>query len=398
VVVVGGGSTGCSIDFHLAKAGRKNCLLVDTAPQLAAGQTRRSTALVRTHYSTEILTKMALSSYRYFKNFGHELPGRTAGYVETGLLVGADEASVKPLMENVAMHRRLGVNSRVMEPEELTSSKIEPMLNAGAFSVVAYEQNAGYAEPSTTTNSFASAAQELGARVLTSTRVTDIVRVHSSQRSLYSVTTSAGTVNCKNVVLATGVWSKPLFEKLGITLPLTISRHPVAIFGRPAEYRGTRPSVFDFPRSAYYKPEGSELLFVGSLAHELDASKNDADPDDYDQGITYEEAADFSESVAAALPTMATQGVYRRGYAGLYDNTPDQHPIIDELSDAGYPGIFCVVGLSGHGFKLAPEFGRIISSLIVEGEFSDYDVSVFRLGRFEDGHQLGGKYHVSTIA
>ena len=378
--------------------GMKNCLLVDMAPQLAAGQTSRSTALVRTHYSSEILTKMALSSYRFFKNFGRELPGRTAGYVETGLLVGADEASVKPLMENVAMHRRLGIDSRVMSPGELENSKVEPLLNAAAFSRVAYEPNAGYAEPSTTAASFASAAQELGARVLTSTHVAEIQRIHSSQRSLYSVTTTAGPVNCNNVVLATGVWSKPLFEKVGIALPLTVARHPVAIFGRPTAYRGTRPCVFDFPRSAYYKPEGNDLLFVGSLAHELDVSGNDSDPDHYDEGITYEEAANFSESVAVAIPTMSADGVYRRGYAGLYDNTPDQHPIIDELSDAGYPGVFCVVGLSGHGFKLAPEFGRIISSKIVKGKFSDYDVSVFRLGRFEDGHLLGGRYHVSTIA
>ncbi len=398
VLVVGGGSTGCSILYHLAKLGLRNCLLVDMAPQLAAGQTSRSTALVRTHYSTEILTRMALSSYRFFRRFGEELPGRGCGYVETGLLVGADEASVKPLRENVAMHRRLGIDSRVMTPDELVDSKIEPELDARAFSILAYEPNAGYAEPSTTAASFASAAQALGAKALTGTTVTNIERVHSSERTLYSVTTTAGVVSCAKMVLATGVWSRPLFARIGLTLPITVARHPVAIFGRPAGYHGIRPFVFDFPRSAYYKPEGEELLFVGSLAHELDASGTDADPDAYDQGITYEEAAAFSESVAIAVPSMASKGVYRRGYAGLYDNTPDQHPIIDEFSDEGYPGIHCVVGLSGHGFKLAPEFGRIISSEIVEGKFSDYDVSVFRLGRFEDGRLLGGKYHVSTIA
>ncbi|MDA4117569.1 MAG: FAD-binding oxidoreductase, partial [Thaumarchaeota archaeon] len=114
VVVVGGGSTGCSILYHLAKTGVSKCLLVDMASQLAAGQTSRSTALVRTHYSTETLTRMALSSYRFFKNFQNELPGGTAGYVETGLLVGADDASVEPLKENVAMYKRLGIDSTVM--------------------------------------------------------------------------------------------------------------------------------------------------------------------------------------------------------------------------------------------------------------------------------------------
>src|SRR5712691_13311626 len=114
-VVVGGGSTGCSILYHLARMGMKKCLLVDMAPQLGAGQTSRSTALVRTHYSTEILTRMALASYRFFKNFAKEVPGGNAGYVETGLLVGAGEAEVKTLLENVAMHKRLGIDSRVMD-------------------------------------------------------------------------------------------------------------------------------------------------------------------------------------------------------------------------------------------------------------------------------------------
>jgi sarcosine oxidase subunit beta len=397
VVVIGGGSTGCSILYHLAKAGIKRALLIDMATQLAAGQTSRSTALVRTHYSTEVLARMALFSYRFFKNFGLELPGRSAGYVETGLLVGADEASVQPLRQNSAMHKGLGIDSRLMMPEELAASGIEPMLDAGAFSLFAYEPNAGYAEPSTTASAFASAAVELGAKVITGTRATKIERAPTPTAGGYSVSTTGGPVRCGRVVIATGVWSKPLFAGLGVDLPLKVSRHPVAVFGRPANYLGTRPVVFDFPRSAYYKPEGSELFFVGTLAQELDASGADADPDAYDQGITFEESADFSMSASAAFPVMATGGTYRRGYAGLYDNTPDQHPIIDELSDRGFPGVYCVVGLSGHGFKLAPEFGRIISSLVAEGRFPDYDVSVFKLGRFEDGRLLGGRYGVSTI-
>jgi sarcosine oxidase subunit beta len=398
VVVIGGGSTGCSTLYHLAKMGAKQPLLVDMAPQLAAGQTSRSTALVRTHYSSEVLTRMALLSYRFFKDFELQLPGHTAGYVETGLIVGADEDSVPALLENAAMHKRLGIDSRIMKPDEMASSQIEPVLNASAFSLFDYEPNAGYAEPSTTAASFASAAVQQGAKVLSGARATSIQRSGSTGDSWYSVETTDGPVRCRNVVIATGVWSGPLFAEMGIEVPLKVSRHPVAIFGRPAKYQGIRPIIFDFPRSAYYKPEGNDLFFAGSLAHDLDASAKDCDPNAYDEGITYEEVAAFSESAAAALPAMAEEGKYRRGYAGLYDNTPDQNPIIDELSSYGYPGVYCVVGLSGHGFKLAPEFGRIVSSLISQGKFSDYDVSVFNLRRFKDGRPLRGKYRVSTIA
>jgi sarcosine oxidase subunit beta len=404
VIVVGGGSTGCSILYNLAKRGIGNSLLIDRAGQLAAGQTSRSTALVRTHYSSEILTKMALRSYRFFREFERELPGYRAGYVETGLLVGADEGSVGPLLENSAMHRRLGIDSRIMKADELAASGIEPMLLGDAFSLFAYEPNAGYAEPAATASAFASAATKLGAKVLVKTEAIAITRA-SSWPGLaprpdggYRVETSNGPLACKRIVLATGVWAGPLFARMGINVPLSVSRHPVAIFGRPEQYRGTRPVVFDFPRSAYYKPEGRELLFVGSLAHDLDTVEKGVDPDTYEQGITHDEAAGFSEAVATALPVMGSSGTYRSGYAGAYDNTPDQHPIIDEFSAHGYPGVFCVVGLSGHGFKLAPEFGRIISSLIAQEDFVDYDVSVFSLKRFEQGRALSGKYGVSTIA
>ena len=94
---------------------------------------------------------------------------------------------------------------------------------------------------------------------------------------------------------------------------------------------------------------------------------------------------------------MAEKGTFERGYSGVYDNTPDQQPIIDELSEYGYRDLFCLVGLSGHGFKLSPEFGRIMASLVAEGSFSDYDVSVFRLKRFETGELLRGKYSISTV-
>lgn len=393
VVVIGGGSTGCSILYHLAMAGQK-AILIDKASQLASGQTSRSTALIRTHYSTEILTRMALLSYRFFKDFETRLPGLTSGYIETGLIVGADEGSVRALRANSAMHRRLGVDSRLMTPEEMTASKVEPMLDSAQFSMIAFEPHAGYAEPSTTANSFASAAVARGARVL---RETMAKRIERNPSGGYSLQTTNGAIGCRAVVIATGVWSQPMFASMGIPLPIKVSRHPVAIFGRPSSYQGVRPVIFDFPRSAYYKPEGKELFYVGTLAHEVDSSGG-ADPDQYDEGITYDEASDFSKSAATALPVMGSQGTYRRGYSGLYDNTPDQHPVIDELSGHGFPGVYCVVGLSGHGFKLAPEFGRIVAAMVTDERFPDYDFSVFRLQRFEEGRLLGGRYGVSTIA
>lgn len=384
--------------FHLAKAGVERPLLLDAAEQVGSGQTSRSTALVRTHYSSKTLTQMALLSLRFFKEFGANVPGKTAGFVQTGLLVGADASSETSLRENSEMHEALGIDSRLMRSDELVASGVEPALDASKFTLFAYEPDAGYAEPSTTASSFASAAAELGAEVVTGSQVLRISREPLASGGVeYSLRTTKGTIACRRVVMATGVWSGGLFTEMGVPLPLKVSRHPVAVFRRPASYHGTRPLVFDFPREAYYKPEGGELLFVGSFARQLDLGSENSDPDAYRESISFEESAELSRVVSEAIPAMADQGVFLRGYAGLYDNTPDQCPVLDELSDYGFPGVYCVVGLSGHGFKLAPEFGRIVASLVTKGSFEDYDVSVFRLKRFEEGRTLGGRYDVSTI-
>jgi glycine/D-amino acid oxidase-like deaminating enzyme len=390
VAVVGGGSTGSSILYQLAKRG-VDSVLIEQGSGIAAGQTSRSTALVRTHYSVPVVARMALLSYRFFRDFGEELPGYRSGYVETGLIIGVDPSAEPSVRQSLEMFRQMGISSSFVDKEQ--AKVLEPCLDTSSFSSVVHEPNMGYAEPSTTASSFASAAQDKGARVLTGTTLLGISKVSEG----YSLSTTGGEVEASKVVLATGAWSGPLFRKLGLALPIKAVRHPVAIYGRPEGFRGVRPVVFDFPRSAYYKPEGQGLLFVGSMEAELDESSPPADPDRYDQGITFEETEKFTGWTSEAYPVMAEKGRFERGYSGVYDNTPDQQPIIDELSEYGYRDLFCLVGLSGHGFKLSPEFGRIMASLVVEGSFRDYDVSVFRLKRFETGELLRGKYSLSTV-
>jgi sarcosine oxidase, subunit beta len=391
VAVVGGGSTGSSILYHLAKRGITDSTLIEKGPVIASGQTGRSTALVRTHYTVPVVAKMALLSYLFFKRFGEEVPGYTSGYVETGLLIGTTPEADAAVRASMDMFHSMGIRSDFIDKEEVR--RLEPMLDASSFSSVVYEPGMGYAEPSTTASSFASAAQDAGARLLTATSVESIAKTPAG----YALSTSAGVVEADKVVLATGVWSPSVFRALGIEVPIKPVRHPIAIYGRPEGFRGVRPVVWDFPRSAYYKPEGQVLMQVGSMEAELDATSPPVDPDRYDQGISFDEAEKFSRWAADVYPVMATDGKYERGYSGVYDITPDQQPIIDELSDYGYPGLFCLVGLSGHGFKLSPEFGRMMASLVVDGTFPDYDISVFRLKRFKTGDLLRSRYSLSTV-
>jgi len=390
VVVIGGGSTGSSILFNLAKLGVTNTLLIERH-ELGSGQTGRSTAIIRTHYSNPVVTRMALRSYNFFRDFEAELRGYGSGYFECGLLIGASAESRGGLLQNVKMHRALGIVSGILDRDQM--KRLEPLLDPDAFDSVAYEPHAGYAEPSTTVNSFVQAAKSLGARTLLNTKVISVIKSTGG----YTLSTDNGVVEAKKVVLATGVYSAPILTSLGINLPLKMVRHPVCIFRRPAPYHGARPIIFDLARACTLKPEGRSSLHVSSFERDLDNFGASVDPDHYDAEVSFEEMEKFTGWVAKNIPLMKTEGIFERSYTGVYDDTPDQQPIIDELSDYGFEDLYCLVGLSGHGFKLCPEFGRIMAELITTKGFHDYDISIFRSRRFASGELIRSRYSVSTV-
>jgi len=388
-LVIGGGSTGTSVLFNLAKEGAK-CILVDSRTQVAAGQTAKSTALVRTHYSHPTVAKMALLSYRYFQRFPEEVYSAGCGFQQTGLLVCADATFEKGLAENLEMFREVGIISNLIDKEE--AKHLEPQLRTDTFTTIAYEPQSGYADPALTASSFMNAATSLGASALFGTEVTNIRRAGDG----LAVVTSNGEIRAKKVLVASGVWSEALFKGLKMQVPMWVVRHPVAVFRRPEEYSGIRPLIFDFPREFYYKPEGKNLFFAGSLESKLD--KEHIDPDNYTVDVSFDEITKYVEGLGDVLPVLAEKGIFQSSYTGLYDMTPDQQMIIDEFSADGFEGLYSCVGLSGHGFKLCPEFGRVMSKLMVDGKFTDYDVSIFRRDRFEKGTPFASRYPLSTVA
>ncbi len=106
-----------------------------------------------------------------------------------------------------------------------------------------------------------------------------------------------------------GVWSGPIFEALGVPLPIKAGPAPRRdLSDGPKSSRGTRPVVFDFVRSAYYKPEGQNLLFVGSMEAELDESSPAADPDNYDAGCHLRGDREVLGLDLGGLPVMADEG------------------------------------------------------------------------------------------
>lgn len=383
-VVIGGGCTGASIAFHLAERGVGRVVLLEK-DALASGPTGRSTAIVRQHYSNEVTARMALESLRVFRQWGDRVGG-TCGFVRTGFLVGVPEADRPALEGNVALQRAVGIDVRLVGVDDLR--RLEPQLFTDDLAVAAYEPEAGYCDPVSTTTSLAEAARRRGARVVQGRAVTGIRR---ERGRVAAVETDAGPIATPVVVNAAGAWAHRVAALVGVELPIAPSRHPVCAFRRPADF-GPAPMIYaDFVHQFYMRPETGELCLVGSI-DPADAAHL-ADPDGYNQGVNLETITDFGTRAARRYPALE-RGVSRGGWAGIYDVTPDWHPVLDAVE--AVPGCFVAAGFSGHGFKLCPAVGALMAGLIVEGR-RDGRVEFFRADRFRAGRLIRGKYEYSIV-
>ena len=378
VVVVGGGVNGCSIAYQLARRGIRNVVLVEKG-HIASGPTGVSSGIVRQHYTNETLAAMARDSVRVFERFGDEIGG-DAGFVQCGVVFLSGEDTAAELTSTVEMHRRIGIRESLLSAAELKA--MEPHLFDEDVTCGAYDRDGGYADPTLAATSFADAAKRLGVNILQRTTVTGL-RIDGGKMA--GVQTDKGEIASNTVINAAGPWGAGLAAMAGIEIPITVTRHAVVVTQRPVAWRKPTPVWGDLIGGWYFKPDGQTGMMVGSVQDD----HRGVDADNYVDIATHDEVVAASSALLRRFPIME-EGTARSGWAGLYDVTPDSQPVIDGIEHV--PGFFCAVGFSGHGFKIAPAVGRIMSELVVDGHCRSYDIGIFRLDRFQTGDLHPSRY------
>ena len=380
VLIIGGGVMGASIAYQLAMQHAGRIVLLERQA-LGNGTTGRSGAIVRQHYSNEFTVRMAKASLAVFQHFD-DLVGGDCGFITTGMLVMVDEQGAEALRANVAMQQDQGVNTKLINAEEI--SQVAAEYNGEGVALACYEPDTGVADPMATTHCFAKRARDYGATIREGVAVT---RILTQNGRVTGVQTTQGDVHAAIVVLAANVWSMALAQAIGIALPIMATRHPMTVLRRPHDFggrQGLHAVGLDLTRHIYLRPDLGGVTLVGSTEDVFVAS----DPDNYAQGLTEEEIAHFRRMAGRSIPALA-RAVPRGGWAGIYDDTPDYHPILDRL--AAYEGLYCAVGFSGHGFKLSPIVGEWMAQFILTGNKPD-DLQYFAYDRFAEGKEIRPRY------
>jgi sarcosine oxidase subunit beta len=391
-VIIGAGSTGASIAYYLSKTSRR-ILLIDKAG-IAGGNTGKSSALIRTHYSNELIAKMAKYSYGIISNFDSI---GFSGFHSTGMIFPFTSKEESLARENAEMLRNLGLDEKEIAPQDI--ERYFPGLSLAGFDYVLSEPWSGYADPVAVTNSFVQSAQTRGLTIRTGKSALNI----DSNGERVTVNMDGGVkVTAKKVILATNVWTNELLARSGIPkdrlLPITASLHSVVYLKRPSSLLGEKPVLWDPPNLAYYKMEGDSLCAVGSLDPAIDKKQVDISepiPGEAD----YDYIEDYMTRLVRRIPAMGDSTIVS-SINGLYDMTPDGQAIISPLNYLGLDGVYVCAGLSGHGFKLSPSFGLITSEMVsgMSHEEATFDWTIFSPHRFREGRLIKSKFEeIGTI-
>jgi sarcosine oxidase, subunit beta len=371
-LIVGGGVIGCSIAFHLSQRRAGKVLLLERS-YLGAGASGKSGAIVRQHYSNRLTATMARQSLRVFEHFDDAVGGPPV-FTHTGMVLVVNHRDKTGLEANIAMQRELGIDVNLISPQEL--AEIDPNARLADDELAAFEAEAGFVESVQVVASYALAARQLGADIREGVEV-DKLLVENGK--IVGVSTNEGRYLSGNVILATGPWAARLAKQAGVALPVQACRTQVALFRKPADF-GRRGAVYgDFVQGLYFKPTHGDILHAGSLAGE--EIKDPVDPDGYNESADPDWLPGIRQRLSRRYPGMH-RGFGRGGFGALYGITPDWHPILDKLPGMG--GGFCAVGFSGHGFKLSPIVGQLMSELIIDGEAKALDIAPLRFARFEE--------------
>lgn len=366
-VIIGGGVIGASIAFFLSKAGMNDIVVIEKEELLGSASTGLCAGGIRQQFGTEINTRICMESVKIFENFdkivGEKIEFAQAGY----LFIASKEETFKNFQKNALMHKSLGLDVKVLSPAQI-KEKV-PFVNTDDLLGGTFCQSDGFADPNEVTQAFATAARKNG--VVFCNKI-EAKEIKLDGNKIKSVVTNDGEIETPVIVNAAGAWAQEIAKMAAIDLPVLPYRRQIFITEPFKEIPDVIPMIVDFDSGVYMRKESGGVLM------------GKADPND-PPGINFHVDEDFKihvvELALHRIPVLEKANLMR-GWAGLYEITPDHHAILGKVPEV--EGFILANGFSGHGFMQAPAVGKLVSEVIL-GQKPSIDISELSYTRFKEG-------------
>ncbi len=370
VLIIGGGISGLSIAYSLARRGVEDIIIVEKS-YLGAGSTGRCATGIRASFTSEEHVVLMKHSIELWREYSRGELGKYGLYYDQGgyIWIASRDETAEMFEKLVKLHNSLGVPTRIIDLDEL-KERVPPIRIDSIVSVM-FDPTAGKSYPFDTLFAFYKALRSRGVRI---EAYTEAKKILVRNERVIGVETSKGVIEANTVVVAAGSSSRDLLKPLGVELPVkNMPRHVMLTEAyRPA----FKPLVIDWdtPGVPYIVQTKEGGFFIGR------------DIDEEPELSLYSQRIDFMAKAVKPLvrffPWLRNTRILRY-WMGYYITTPDHHPIYGPVKN--YENLYIATGYSGHGYMMGPITGEIIAEWIVDGKPHLPQAEKLVLERFEKG-------------
>jgi sarcosine oxidase, subunit beta len=373
VVIIGGGIVGSSIAYQLTLAGCRNVVVLERESSQGKGSTGKSMGGVRAQFSTTESIRMSLYSIPFFRDFEQTM-GHPSGYRAQGyLFVATAQRHLDYLRTNFEKQVAAGLTTAsLVKREDIV--KMVPQLRSDDIIGGSFCTTDGFVDPYSVMTGFTLRAVDQGATLI---RDAEVVGLTLDAQGIASVETAQGSIACRTVVNAAGAWSAQIAKMAGVDLPVEPLRRmlvPTEPFDKVSH---SAPMTVDMSTGFHFRPEGLGLLMAWNDPEEKPGYKTNFDRGFIEKILTH---------AVSRVPVFEELEVNpSRAWAGLYEMTPDHHPV---LGAAPVTGLYFANGFSGHGVMHSPATGKILADLILNGSTDLIDAKLLDYARFAEGRLI----------
>ncbi|MFO1070656.1 MAG: FAD-dependent oxidoreductase [Geminicoccaceae bacterium] len=378
VVVIGGGVVGCSVLYHLTRAGWSDVMLIER-DELTSGSTWHAAGGMHTLNSDPNVAKLQAYTIRLYEEI-ERISGQSCGvHLTGGLMLAGTPERMDYLRHAHAKGRYLGMQTELISVSE--ARKLFPLLEERHFIGALYDAVEGHVDPYGVTHAYAKAARMAGAEIVLRNRVTAL---RPRAGGGWAVETEQGTVLAEHVVNAGGLWAREVGRMVGLELPVLAMEHQYLITEDMPELAGRERELLhtiDFEGELYLRQERQGVL-LGTYERAGVPWSPETTPWNFATELLPDDLERIAPSLEVAFrhfPALEKAGI-RKVINGPFTFSPDGNPLIGPVRQLRNYWCACAVMA---GFSQGGGVGLALANWITEGD-PGFDVWAMDVARFGD--------------
>ncbi|QDB99854.1 FAD-dependent oxidoreductase [Mesorhizobium sp. 8] len=382
-IVIGGGVVGCSVLYHLARAGWSDVMLIERS-ELTSGSSWHAAGGFHTLNGDPNVAKLQAYTVQLYKEL-EELSGQSCSLHLTGGVMLADSPERMDFLRLAhAKGRYLGMDTELITPSE--AKAMFPLMDEKHFVGAMWDPVEGHLDPSGTTHAYAKAARKLGAEIVLRNRVVDLTQ---EPDGTWNVVTEQGTVKAEHVVNCGGLWAREVGRMVGVELPLLAMEHMYLLTEPMPEVEAFNKEtgremvgVLDFKGEIYTRQERNGVL-LGTYEKACKPWSPVNTPWDFGHELLIPDLDRIAPSLEVGFrhfPGIANAGI-KQVINGPFTFAPDGNPLVGPVQ--GLTNFWCACAVMA-GFSQGGGVGLALSNWMVNGDpgFDVWGMDVARWGEW----------------